>query len=535
MTGWQGQAPAASWASLSSEGGPPPPAATPATGPIDADAMGSLHALLDAARRALANTAANAGTNAGAGGDAATADAGGNVLASPSVAMPPPATSTVPVPSQSVMDVLGKLQSVPAPPGGRRSIGDIHGALLSQVKAEHGPTAALSAQDTDTLDLLGMLYSQLQREVRSDGPANDLLARLQVPLARAAISDPEFFLRDQHPARELLNAVAESGAVWLSEDDADPLLLYKLGEAVNQVVNDYQGDEAVFAQANERIQSHLRAAARRAEVSERRQIEAARGKERLEAAKQLANHTIDTLCRSAEPPKFVQTLLRKPWADVLTLTLLRHGEGSEEWKQREQATARISDITSGDSGSETDVGFAEEIEQALLQVGYHHDEAGAIARRLSTPGGEDDLLSKTELTAKLKARARLGEAEEREEEPERPKPAQPERSAEENAHYQQLRTLPFGTWFEFTVNQQGDNRRQRLSWYSLVTDNALFVNQRGQKLAELSLDAMARLMAKGQLRIVTEDRGRLIDRAWQATVRALRSIAGKASNAVESA
>ena len=42
-------------------------------------------------------------------------------------------------------------------------------------------------------------------------------------------------------------------------------------------------------------------------------------------------------------------------------------------------------------------------------------------------------------------------------------------------------------------------------------------------------------MAKGQLRIVTEDRGRLIDRAWQATVRALRSIAGKAPNAVESA
>ncbi|MCD9088021.1 DUF1631 domain-containing protein [Stenotrophomonas sp. SY1] len=527
LTGWQGQAPAASWAELSNEVGMPAPTASaaptsPTTGPADSNpAMGNLHELLDAARRALAK-------------GAQPGDAGGDVPAAAQPAWTPPATSTVPVPTQSVMNVLGKLQAAPAPSGGRRSIGDIHGALLSQVKAEHGPTAALSAQDTDTLDLLGMLYSQLQREVRTDGPANDLLSRLQVPLARAAISDPEFFLRDQHPARELLNAVAESGAVWLSEDDADPLLLYKLGEAVNQVVNDYQGDEAVFAQANEHIQSHLRAAARRAEVSERRQIEAARGKERLEAAKQLANQTIDTLCQDTNPPKFVQTLLRKPWADVLTLTLLRHGEGSEEWKQREQATARISEVTSQTSG-ETDIGFAEDIEQSLLQVGYHRDEAGAIARRLSTPGGEDDILSRTELAAKLKARARLGEAEERDGEPERHKPPQAERNAAESAHYQQLRTLPFGTWFEFTVNQQGDNRRQRLSWYSLVTDNALFVNQRGQKVAELSLDAMARLMAKGQLRIVTEDRGRLIDRAWQATVRALRSIAGNAPNAVESA
>ena len=90
-----------------------------------------------------------------------------------------------------------------------------------------------------------------------------------------------------------------------------------------------------------------------------------------------------------------------------------------------------------------------------------------------------------------------------------------------------LRTLPFGTWFEFVQNQQGDVRRQRLSWYSPVTDNALFVNARGHKVGEQSLDSLARLMAHGQARIVTEDKGRLIDRAWQATLRALRGLAGK--------
>ncbi len=558
LTSWQGQGPAASWTQLPNAAPAAAPAAASANPQADAAGAASLHALLDAARQTLsrqapatggsiaslaANTVDASGQSifAGAGvaaGAAMQPQPGVGPQAGTSPALPPmtsPQAAPKAVPSDAVMGVLGKLQAQAAAPGARRGFKDIHDALLAQLRAEHGSNAALSSQDADTLDLLGMLYTQIQREVRTEGPAADLLNQLQVPLARAAIHDQNFFQRDQHPARELLNAVAESGAVWLSDDDSDPMLLYKLGEAVEKVVTDYEGDESVFVEANERIQTHLRGAARRAEVAERRQVEAARGKEKLEAAKQLANRSIDELCASEAPPKFVQTLLRKAWADVLTLTLLRQGELSDEWQQRLQATRRISQITRLPPGGAPDIAFGEQIEDSLLQVGYHRDEAGAIARRLSSPGGGDDVTSKTELSAKLKARSRLGEAGDRDEEEERRKNAQPERNATEEGFYRQLRTLPFGTWFEFTINQQGDSRRQRLSWYSLITDNALFVNQRGQKVAEHSLDALARLMAGGQLRIVTEDRGRLIDRAWQATLRTLRAIAGTGTNAAEGA
>src|SRR5690606_16690300 len=123
---------------------------------------------------------------------------------------------------------------------------------------------------------------------------------------------------------------------------------------------------------------------------------------------------------------------------------------------------------------------------------------------------------------KLKARARLGE------DPARAKrPKLPPRTPEEQARYEQLRVMPFGTWIEFVVNQQGDFVRQRLSWFSPVTDNALFVNQRGQRTGEHSLDNLARITAAGQARLVTAERGRLVDRAWQAAVSALRSFAGR--------
>src|SRR5690606_11824410 len=128
----------------------------------------------------------------------------------------------------------------------------------------------------------------------------------------------------------------------------------------------------------------------------------------------------------------------------------------------------------------------------------------------------------THLTARLKAPPRLGE------DAARPRAQLPPRTAAEETCYQQARTLPFGTWFEFVINQQGELRRQRLSWYSPVTDHTLFVNTRGQKVAEHSLDALARMMADGHARDVTEESSGLVDRAWHATLRVLHDLAGRA-------
>ena len=544
MTQWQSQAPAMSWSAAAHEAGvrQASPGAGTATPAVDSG-MGTVHELLDAARQLLARHAQSTSTGqtpasaAAFGGDldeviSALGNLSGRTGTGPTTqpatesAAAAAAAAAHAVPGEVVQQVLGRLQAQAATPGTRRNFSDIRAAMLSQVRAEHGENATLSVRDGNTLDLLGLLYGQIQREVRSTGPASDLLSRLQVPLARAALGDDTFFVREQHPARELLNTVAEAGAVWLGEDDDDPVLLQKLDEVVEQVVNDYQGDEAVFNEANQKVQTHLHSAARKAELTERRQIEAARGKERLEAAKQLAGRTIGRLCDEAAPPKFVQTLLHEAWGDVLTLTLLRRGEDSEEWQQQQEATRRIGEVTANREG-EADAALGEQVEASLLQVGYHQDEASAIARRLSAPGGEDDITSKTELASKLKARTRLGEGDAKSSE--EPQPTPPPRTPDEEARYKQLRTLPFGTWFEFTTNQQGDSRRLRLSWYSLVTDHALFVNARGQKITEYTLDALARLMAREQARIVTEDRARLIDRAWQATLRALRSLTGTTS------
>ncbi|WP_435014487.1 DUF1631 domain-containing protein [Xanthomonas arboricola] len=526
-TGWSGQSAPTPWQSALLD--PPAMQMTLAAAtdgeqaaPALSDAVQALGGLMSSARRS------QAAGNVGAAANQSSADHGAAPASSAQATpeKPSPRLAASAVPKAAVSDALASLQGTLAAQAAAQPSGidAVQRQVLALLRTQHGPDAALSPQDTDTFDLLGLLYAQMQREVREQTPAQALLAKLQVPVVRAALADTHFFVRDQHPVRELLNTVAESGAVWLGDDDVDPQLLHKLGSAVDRIVNDYQGDEAVFAAANADIQAHLRALARKADLAERRHVDAARGKERLESAKQQAEARIEQLCEQSVPPRFVQALLRQAWSDVLTLTLLRQGEQSPEWDERQALTARIAEVTCRSKGQPADIALGTKIETALLQVGYHHDEAAAIARRLSTPGGEDEMTSRTELATRLKARTRLGD---QGDSTPRKDIAGP-RSPTEEACYTQLRSLPFGSWFEFVINQQGDLRRQRLSWYSPMTGNALFVNQRGQKVAEHSLDGLSRLMAGGQARLLVEEKSRLIDRAWHATVRTLRSLAGQA-------
>jgi hypothetical protein len=420
-----------------------------------------------------------------------------------------------------VIDALGGMREAAAS-GSIRNLLDIKQSLLAQMRQERGHGASLSPQDSDTFELLDMLYTQIEREVRADAPAASLLRKLQLPLLRVALQDRAFFVRSQHPARQLLNAIAESGARWLDDDDLDPQLLEPLQQAVDAVVEKFDGDPSVFESSNRELQAQVQNLARKAEMSERRHVEAARGKEKLEIAKVRAAETIAEIVGEQRLPKFVRALLNQAWADVLTLTLLRQGADSTEWQRQLDMTRRIVD-TCGHNGGEPDADLASHIEAALSQVGYHGEEAAAIARRLTSAMDDDeDPASRTELTMRLKARVRLGE-----DSNDARKPELPPRDEAEQAQYDQLRVMPYGTWIEFNINQQGDLVRRRLSWYSPVTDKALFVNQRGQRVGEHSLDSVARMLARGQAKIVAAERGRLVDRAWQATLNALRSFAGR--------
>jgi hypothetical protein len=450
----------------------------------------------------------------------------------------PPPNSYVPN-ADDVQSVLSTLQAKPPSPlmlGGKlvqRSVSHLKQDLLAHLRqfAPDGRAPQLAPEDADTIDLVGMLFDYIAKNTRPDGSTQALLTKLQVPLLRVALKDKSFFTRRTHPARQLLNAIAETGVHWLddSEGPADRALVDKMQMVVDRVTQEFDGNLGVIENLLADLSQHMHTLARKAEVTERRHVDAARGREKLELARQRAREAIAERVAKARPGKLVRALLEQAWTDVLALTLLRQGEESEVYKKRlgvAEQLLSLGDLRAGDN--KVSPLLRSEIESGLDQVGYHKDDVQAVVKRLFLPeqaANEESPSSNTEIALKLKSKPRLGDdgaaAPAR---IERPKPFAPD-SAE--AHMlERLKTLPFGTWFEFRTNQQGDKVRRKLAWFSTLTGRCLFVNQRGVRTEEKSLEQLARDVVNGQATIVEPEQETLVDRAWKAILASLKALVG---------
>ncbi len=126
---------------------------------------------------------------------------------------------------------------------------------------------------------------------------------------------------------------------------------------------------------------------------------------------------VEALVKGQKLPRFTRTMLSQAWTDVMALTALRQGADSPAWKRQLQVAERLIEISQHTAGDhpdslDTDSNLQREIEQGLEKVGYQGEDIGAIAHRLVHPGqpsAKEDAGSRTELTMRLKAQARLGE------------------------------------------------------------------------------------------------------------------------------
>ena len=451
---------------------------------------------------------------------------------------------------EDMQSVLGALQSKPISPVmmngkvAQRSVAQLKQDLVSQLRqiSPDGRPPQLAPEDSDTIDLVGMLFDYIAKNTRAEGSTQSLLTKLQVPLLRVALRDKSFFTRRAHPARQLLNAIADTGAHWVddSEGPADRALVDKMQLVVDRVTQEFDGNLNVMENMLGDLSSHMHTLARKAEAAERRHVDAARGREKLEVAREQARSAIAERLDVAKPGKLVRTLLEQAWTDVLALTLLRQGESSETYQKRlsvaEQLLAADKGGRAGEAKPELPPALRSEIETGLDQVGYHKEDIQAVVKRLflsEEAANEANPSTNTEIAIKLKSKQRFGDdttatpdgAKLEKRRP--PAPGTPEAKM-----LDRLKTLPFGSWFEFKTNQQGDTVRRKLAWFSTVTGRCLFVNQRGVRTDEKTLEQLARDVAHGQASIVEEEKETLVDRAWKAIVSSLKTMVGGSDAAV---
>ena len=427
-------------------------------------------------------------------------------------------------------EVLGALRRMRTIPGKHGAPASIRQTLLAQARQLHGHGVTLDETDSDGFELFGLFHGQLQRELRNGCPGEGLVERLTLPLLQLALRDQRFFVDPAHPARALLNAVSLAGARWLAEDDLDAQWLGLLQRAVSTVQEDPDAGDATFVAANHALQGGLHAAARKNEMAERRHVEAACGREKLELARLRASSEIAHLVAGRQLPRFHGMLLEQAWTDVLSLVLLRSGEASEAWREMRDATMAIIDASTGGGEQVPDPAFLSKLQDALAWVGYHPEDAGAIARQLANGRAEDaDLASRIELVVQLKARTRLGE-----DTLARAGSTLPPRNDAEQAAYAKLGALGDGCWIDLHDPTQGSVVRRRLAWTSARTSHALVLNRRSMRIDGEDLDGLARRLAAGRLQLVEQDL-HPAELAWQATLANLHRIAGDHAGRQEAA
>ncbi len=470
----------------------------PATNFTAPPAMGELHSLLDARRRALHPEA-----------EAAAAQS------AQFASMP------------ELQEALAALQALPSRKPGPQSGENLANDLMGQLRrATHDGAVQLQPEHRDAMDLIGLLYDQLLSETRSEGIAQQLLGNLQVPLLRVALSDSDFFTIRNHPARRLLNLVLETANLWLdrSDDHFDAALNQRLQRSVQRVAAEYQGDIGVIEREADDLDSHLRLITRRAEIAERRQVEAAQGRDRLRDARATAAAAISKRIAGRKVTPLVRALLENAWTDALTLTLLRDGENSEAFRRRLAAADQLL----GSPVERDDTKLAADFNHGLTQVGLQANEADQITRYAldmpQRPVAQTAAAapSQTELLIRLKSRHKPEEDETAaaaEAAPRKLSLTPSERRALDG-----LKKLPFGSWLEFTINQQGQKVARKLAWYAPSSGRCLLVNARGAAAPERRLDQVARMMARGQVRVIPRQDGGMIDRAWNALVAGLRKF-----------
>lgn len=449
---------------------------------------------------------------------------------------------------QQALSVLQAQSPAPIMVAGKwanRSVAHIKQDLMNQLRSvgDGGPPK-LRDEDSDAIDMVGLLFGQLLAAYRPNSMSHALVSRLQIPLLKVALRDPGFFTRRAHPARRFLNTTIECIADWIDDEDADRHVIEKLQMVVDRLIREFDDDIGCFDRCLDDLEKHVGSLQRKAEVAERRHVEAAKGREKLDLARAAAFEAVQQQIRGSVAPFAISNLLERAWADAIALSLLRQGVDHPKTRERIALVGQLLAVFAAGRGADSRRAALDRlrpaIEDGLAAVGFHDDAIASawndICELVDARNDQQQQAAANAISELIRQKPRFGgDAANVTAGTDHPQGLlDSDDSAldpSEREMAERIRQLPFGTWFEFTVNRNGDVNRRRLSWLSQVTGRCMFLTARGAKCDDRSIGQLAREMLHGTARIAAEDRDQPVDRAWQAIRSALRDARARTAPA----
>jgi hypothetical protein len=415
-------------------------------------------------------------------------------------------------------------------------VGDLKEALQQQLQAHSLQPAEhrVADQEVDVIDLVGMLFDFILDDDNLPDSCKATLSHLHTPYLKVALQDKALFTQHHHPARRLLNTMAQAGVRYGGENE-DGGLQAKMHWVVERVIHDFATDLQLFDSLLDEFNAYVASLRRKVELRERRAVQAAKGRDKLLGARQRALAVITACLNNRELPSIIHNFLELTWADALVFVWLRHGEDSHEWRRACEVAEQLawSGTPLDEAGRERlqalRIDLLDDLRKGLeLLGGYHEDGIRRLLQDLvacqhAVQGKQPQV---AERLKPVEMESQLGTLLGEDAAPASPVPHDAGLSPRAQELAGELQRLEFGTWFEFGSGEQ--LQTLKLSWFSPTTDNYMFVDHSGQRAAIKPLPQLAREMEQGLARIIPAEREvPLVDRALNAIYRLLQRFNGR--------
>jgi len=388
-------------------------------------------------------------------------------------------------------------------------------------------TAGLTAESLNQLDLVDNLFGTIKSQLDLSHELRPALGDLHIPLAKLALLDSRFFLDRGHPARATLDKLAQLSS---SANFPNKALEGRITEIVDQIVADYDRDSKVFDQALLKIEKLVSQQERALSRNVERVVRIEEGQEKLLKAQQAVDKVIASKVKTAHAPKVLVDLVDNGLRDLLVLTHIKEGPHSRGWKDHlktlDQLRLWLGEQDQGDANDEmmTQRGLEagtliDMIEQQIasgLPTNVSHQQVLETLRDIMSGNRDVEFVNCTATAAEAQV-----------------EPAQLRAKVEDLPRLRRwvmrVEQLEQGTWLSYR-DRSGKKVRMQLAWISEERDRYIFVNDRGQKVADISNIQLARQLSRGMQPPAPADKLSVVDKSLYQTLEHVQKTLSFARN-----
>ncbi|MFC7516922.1 DUF1631 family protein [Herbaspirillum sp. GCM10030257] len=174
-----------------------------------------------------------------------------------------------------------------------------------------------SMMERMTVDIVAMLFEIILDDEQIPAELRQHIGRLQIPILKAAVIEPDLMHDDAHPARLLLNRMS-SASVNVDPASADgKQLIGEIDRVVSRILQEFDADVSIFSDSLLQFERFLVDFVRQ---DDSRTVQAIEAVEAAEKFSILLNNTMDTLCEVLLPlnvDKRISDFLIRIWPHVL--------------------------------------------------------------------------------------------------------------------------------------------------------------------------------------------------------------------------